>query len=157
MVMTDASMAGARVTEGHFSQQEVYDVAKFDERWRFKLEYRSKEGHRARAFRLAQADLFKDIETVLAVEEPPQPEWAVRRDFPDVSPSMSDSRRWRAVVAYPWKRREGIHVLEVKAVLFAVRRYSRALVSHNQKCSFSLTTCRSSLPCLKGVLLILDC
>lgn len=130
---TDAPLGGGGVAVATFSEDEVYQVGKFDERWRFKLEYASPEGHRQRALRLAQADPFSDMETVIPIAAPEQPEWGVRRDFPEVPPCMLQPEWWRVATASPWQYRASIHTLEGRAAVSAVRRIARSLSSRGRR------------------------
>ena len=63
--MSDASPAGYGVVEGKFGAKEVWDVGKFNEKWRFKIEYESEGGAKAKA--LGQLDPLRGLETVKAM------------------------------------------------------------------------------------------
>eukprot|EP00974_Lingulodinium_polyedra_P006740 642551-Lingulodinium_polyedra.AAC.1 len=61
---------------------DIYDVARFNERWRFKCEYVQAQGPRAAA--LASADPLKDPTTVKPMSRPGREVWGPQDDFPEV-------------------------------------------------------------------------
>ena len=56
VVMTDAAPNGFGVVEGSFPSSEVEQIGAFDERWRFKPEYRKEGGEAPREAALRALD-----------------------------------------------------------------------------------------------------
>eukprot|EP00973_Karenia_brevis_P045095 6245394-Karenia_brevis.AAC.1 len=96
---------------------DVWEIGKHDERWRFKIEYTEPSGPSGHD--LVEADPLHDLSTVKPMSRPPRAVWGQRDNFPEISAAMIDKYSWGTVVAGPWRGREKIHLLEGRATLLA--------------------------------------
>lgn len=140
VVAVDASHWGLGATISTFSTDDVADLGRFSERWRFGVDQFAKP--RASAF---GADIAADSEEPWASHEANaeneapsglepltvNPEKPIGEIFQQVPFSCVD-RSWKVCGRFKWKRQEPIPVLESRASLFAVKHLLRSCHSFNR-------------------------
>ncbi|CAK0887264.1 unnamed protein product, partial [Prorocentrum cordatum] len=140
---SDASLLGYAFHETTAGLAEVFDVAQWKERWRFRevMEHVDRESRDVPAAAAIGPDTGQDWATVMvgAVREDTRvPSAAVAapsrlgapyRHFervegtvPPLPGRLTHAGRWSLVVAGCWRRREAIHLLEARAALLGLRR-----------------------------------
>ena len=125
----DASTWGLGATSTSFSHDEIGELGRFAERWRFQTAQHNKP--RVSAFGADVSDAAQDYgaaiwaNTDLQASSGLQPLRVVeaKRDkeiFTQV-PFETMDKKWKVCGRYKWKRLEPIPVLEARASLFAVK------------------------------------
>ena len=137
--MFDSSLGGFGILKAALGKLEVENIAKFDERWRFKKDYQGSQQARKKA--LPHADPFSDPSTVLPVDCSGAPYWLQRKSFPAVPDTALKADKWKEVVAGPWRDRESIHVLEGRAGGLCVKTNPGPFITVTNDIWYWETTC----------------
>ena len=141
VVAVDASTWGLGATSTSFSHDEIGELGRFAERWRFQTAQHNKP--RVSAFGADVSDAAQDYgaaiwaNTDLQASSGLQPLRVVeaKRDkeiFTQV-PFETMDKKWKVCGRYKWKRLEPIPVLEARASLFAVKHALRRASSFNKR------------------------
>ena len=138
--MTDACLSGYGVVRAKWDFTDVLEVARFDERWRFKEaselggNYREDALEEERIYqdRIMNANVFTDILSVREVE-PRKRELHEDFKFPNVPARLLQADDWRGVWAVPLRFREAVHLCECRGVLACIRHLSRNRLCHGSK------------------------
>eukprot|EP00973_Karenia_brevis_P049466 6862914-Karenia_brevis.AAC.1 len=85
VTMVDSSLSGFGIVESEWTKEHVREVASFDERWRFKVEYQ--ESQDPAGSNILEADPFSDPNTVLPMSPAGRWVWGEVDDFPDIPES----------------------------------------------------------------------
>lgn len=131
---TDASDWGSGATTATMPHNEVQELGRYAERWRFKDE-------RWRFPRKSAIGIFSGEENDEVVSHSwrgdSSHDWG---DLPDSSsvvfkplPFSAVDRPWKVVGRWKWKRQESIPILEARATLFAVKHMARSSSSFGKK------------------------
>ena len=123
---TDACPSGYAVMERDLGSQEARGIGKEDERWRF---YRCESQPPPRA--AALGDILEDVRTVRPdVDGEGEREWVVDAQFPEVPRWVLDAGEWKLLWRAGFEHKDGIHVLEARSILGAVKHVCRDSQRH---------------------------
>eukprot|EP00971_Amphidinium_carterae_P351583 6492174-Amphidinium_carterae.1 len=126
--MTDASLRGFGVMVGDFPERVVQQACKYDERWRFKREYRGTG--KARDVVL---NALEDLDSVKPSGESDEV-WVEDLSFPYLARIFLQQERWSELFAGRFEYDEPIHLLEARALLLAVKRMTRERNTSGHEC-----------------------
>ncbi|CAE7560259.1 UPF1 [Symbiodinium sp. CCMP2592] len=118
---TDACPSGYAVLERHLGSSSAREVGKEDERWRY---YRCESQPPPRA--AALGDVLEDVRTVLPdVEGECERAWTLNDQFPEVPRWVLDAGMWQLLWRAGFDHKDGIHMLEARSILGAVKHVCR--------------------------------
>ena len=130
---TDASPMGFGVCERHSNIETVRKHGRWIERWRFKPLPASQWKPRERS---EGWDVLSDVRTVSGglVVKDELDEYIADDDFPEIPDSLMEPSEWRTVKMGKWEHtKEHITLKEARALLIAVRRFSRSSSQRNKR------------------------
>ena len=118
---TDACPSGYAVLERYLGDSWSREVGKEDERWRY---HRCESQPPPRA--AALGDILEDVRTVRPdVEGESERAWALDEHFPEVPRWVLDAGDWKLLWRAGFEHKDGIHVLEARSILGAVKHVCR--------------------------------
>ncbi len=146
--MTDACESGYAVMQGNLSEEELREVGRWSERWRYRYTSSAAIAPRDRAF--LHRDPLSDLSTVRSSVEGEVPRQVeVCADFPEVPLRCLEPDRWTCLWAAPYLKKEAMHVKEGRAVVAGLRHLTRQarnfghrVVFFVDNLGFVLTTCK---------------
>ena len=125
---TDASLSGYAVYGRELAFDEVREIGREDERWRF---------YRGPVIAPRAAALGDELEDPLTVKPEIEGEqfgdWELNETFPEVPKSVLDDRVWHKLWNAPIYHKEPIHVLEGRSILGAVKHACRDNRKHGSR------------------------
>ena len=130
---TDASPMGFGVCERHSNIETVRKHGRWIERWRFKRLPASQWKPRERS---EGWGVLSDVRTVSGglVVKDELDEYIADDDFPEIPDSLMEPSEWRTVKMGKWEHtKEHITLKEARALLIAVRRFSRSSSQRNKR------------------------
>ena len=130
---TGASPEGYGICEQQLAESDIRDMARWQERWRFKLLPPEHWRPRERALR---QDPFSDLGTAGGLSTVGHDDWDYIADenFPEIDRGVLHPSRWRTVRLGKWKDlHEPITVKEGRALVLALRRLARSSRARNKR------------------------
>lgn len=130
---TDASPDGYGIVETHIASEEVSDLARWHEKWRFRRLPPEQWNPRRRAL---GADVVADPISVIGVDEEDRllEQYVVDEDFPEVPHHFLQPEHWDTKLMGKWNNtKEHITVKEGRALVLAFRRLCRSSKSRGQR------------------------
>ena len=142
---SDATPHGYAVHESSWRLDDVEAASRWSDKWRFKRTDSSKwAGPRDRALaELSRAQklgvLQLDAEDILLGQsDAPAPGedelsalgWAVDDACPELDPDLLTKNEWRLIQCRPYHHNEPVHLKELRAVMFGLRRRVRSIHHH---------------------------
>lgn len=134
---SDACLSGYSPSVGRFTTEELAEVVKFREKWRFKLSDPFEDDDGRVSDLAVAADAPSEVPGPRCAPRPrPLPHVVVERadvPIPQVPGSMVDPPCWHLVVKGGFLYSDSIHILEGRTVLLGLRRASRCVASHGKR------------------------
>ena len=149
--MSDASFSGYAVGEGiNLSCDEVENIGKWDERWRFKRA--NFVAPRSQSLQPAELlDPLEDVRTCRAdVDGRVDVGLTLDPSFPDVPNEALSSDRWKVLWASFLVSADAIHFKEAHAALAGIKHVSRNRLRHGKRILFLLDSMCCTLSFSKG-------